>query len=332
MSNSDLIQEAKEKALKGEMLDRDTIIALLEMDSDSKDAEMLGEAAREVACVVTGNNGSVWASIGVDYKKCAMNCDFCAFGYKWGLVRDESERSPEEVIELVRRFVSHGARWITLRTTQFYGIDKLISVIRDIRASVPGEYEIVVNTGEFNEAEAEFLASAGAQMVYHTIRLREGINTRFKPEDRIATLASVNSSPLDLAYLVEPVGIEHTNAEIADIFLTAMEYNARLCGVMARVPLPGTPLSDLPQISERRHAQIVAVTRLAAGYHAPDICAHPPSRLAVEWGANVVVVETGAIPREGEDCKTEWHGFGLDTARDYFTNAGYSFYSGRESE
>lgn len=310
------------------MLDRDTIIALLEMDPESKDAKMLGEAAREVACVVTGNNGSVWASIGIDYKKCAMNCDFCAFGYKWGLVRDESERSPEEVIELVRRFVSHGARWITLRTTQFYSIGMLINVIRDIRASVPGEYEIVVNTGEFNKAEAEFLASAGAQMVYHTIRLREGINTRFKPEDRIATLASVNSSPLDLAYLIEPVGIEHTNAEIADIFLTAMKYNARLCGVMARVPLPGTPLSGLPQISERRHAQIVAVTRLAAGYHAPDICAHPPSRLAVEWGANVVVVETGAIPREGEDCKTEWHGFGLDTARDYFRNAGYDFYSG----
>lgn len=329
MSNSDLINESKEKALKGEMLDRDTIISLLKIDPDSKDAEMLGEAARTVAIAVTGNCGSVWASVGVDYRKCAMNCDFCAFGRKWGLVREESERNPQEIIEIVRRFVSHGARWVTLRTTEFYGVDKLAQVVRDIRASVPGNYEIVVNTGEFNEEEAVLLADAGAQMVYHTIRLREGINTRFKPEDRIATLASVNSSPLDLAYLVEPVGIEHSNEEIADIFLTAMKYNARLCGVMARVPLPGTPLSDLPQISERRHAQIVAVTRLAAGYHSPDICAHPPSRLAVEWGANVVVVETGAIPREGEDCKTEWHGFGLDTARDYFSNAGYSFYSGR---
>ena len=331
MSDLDLIQKSKEKALKGERLDRDEIIALLEIDLDSKDVEILGKAAREVAAVVTGNSGSVWASIGVDYKKCAMNCDFCAFGRKWGIVKDESERSSREIIELVRQFVFHGARWITLRTTQFYGIERLTQVVRDIRTSVPGEYQIVVNTGEFNDTEAEILSGAGAQMVYHTIRLREGINTRFKHEDRIATLASVNSSPLDLAYLVEPVGIEHTNSEIADVFLTAMEYNARLCGVMARVPLPGTPLSDYPQISERRHAQIVAVTRLAAGYHAPDICAHPPSRLAVEWGANVVVVETGAIPRESADCKTEWHGFGLETARDYFTNAGYGFYSGREN-
>ncbi|WP_407356313.1 radical SAM protein [Methanolobus sp. WCC5] len=330
MSDKDLIQEAKEKALNGEKLDRDTIIALLEIDPDSEDVEMLGAAAREVASVVAENNGNVWASIGIDYKKCAMSCDFCAFGQKWGLVKEETERSAEEVIEIVRRFVSLGARWITLRTTQFYGIERLTQVVRDIRSTVPGDYRIVVNTGEFDETEAELLADAGAQMVYHTIRLREGVNTRFKAEDRIATLASVNCSPLDLAYLIEPVGIEHTNAEIADIFLTAMKYNARLCGVMARVPLPGTPLSDYPQISERRHAQIVAVTRLAAGYDAPDVCAHPPSRLAVEWGANVVVVETGAIPREGEDCKTEWHGFGLETAREYFTTAGYSF-SGREN-
>lgn len=328
MSNSDLIQKAKEKALRGEMLDRDTIIALLEIDPDSEDAEMLGEAARIVAAGVTDNNGSVWASIGVDYKKCAMNCDFCAFGYKWGLVKEESERSAQEIIEVVRRFVSHGARWITLRTTQFYGIDRLTQVVRDIRASVLGNYEIVVNTGEFDEEQAKNLAIAGAQMVYHTIRLREGINTRFKAEDRIATLSSVNSSPLNLAYLVEPVGIEHTNAEIADIFLTGMKYSPGLCGVMARVPLPGTPLSQYAQISERRHAQIVAVTRLAAGYHAPDICAHPPSQLAIQWGANVVVVETGAIPREGENCTSEWKGFDMETAKEYFKNAGYTFYSG----
>lgn len=325
------ITDAKEKALMGERLDRDTIINLLSIDPDSEDAEALGKAAREVASAVTGNRGSVWASIGVDYKTCSMNCDFCAFGRKWGIVNVESERDPQEIIDIVRRFVSMGARWVTLRTTQFYGIDKLTRVVRDVRASVPGAYQIVVNTGEFNKMEADTMAEAGVQMVYHTIRLREGINTRFKVEDRISTLSSINSSPLELAYLVEPVGIEHSNAEIADVFLTAMKYNTRLCGVMARVPLQGTPFGDHPQISERRHAQIVAVTRLAAGYHAPDICAHPPSRLAVEWGANVLVVETGAIPREGSDCKGEWHGFGLDSAMDHFRHAGYTFHSGRET-
>ncbi|SDG04663.1 biotin synthase [Methanolobus vulcani] len=327
-SYTNLILTAKEKALNGEKLDRESIIALLEIDPDSIDADMLGMAAREVAEEVTGNRASVWASIGVDYKKCAMNCDFCSFGQKWGLIAQESERSAEEIIELTDRFVSQGARWVTLRTTQFYGFDRLIQLIKDIRLAVTGNYEIVVNTGEFDEEKARKLAEAGAQVVYHTLRLREGKDTRFRPEDRIDTLRSVRDSPLNLAYLVEPVGIEHSNEEIADIFLKGMEYGAILSGAMARVPLPGTPFAGSDQLSERRHAQIVAVTRLAAGHHTPDICVHPPSRIAMEWGANVVVVETGAVPRDTGNCDCEWHGFDMVTARDYFENAGYVFYSG----
>ncbi|MBP1910152.1 radical SAM protein [Methanolobus bombayensis] len=331
-SYTNLILAAKEKALNGEKLDRESIIALLEIDSDSINADMLGIAAREVAEVVTGNMASVWASIGVDYKNCAMNCDFCSFGKKWGLIEQESERSTEEIIGLIDRFVSQGARWVTLRTTQFYGFDRLIRLIKEIRLAVPGNYEIVVNTGEFDDEKARRLANAGAQVVYHTLRLREGKDTRFRPEDRIDTLRSVRESPLNLAYLVEPVGMEHSNEEIADIFLKGMEYGAILSGAMARVPLPGTPFSGSGQLSERRHAQIVAVTRLAAGHHAPDICVHPPSRVAMEWGANVVVVETGAVPRDTGNCECEWNGFDMATARDYFKNAGYAFYSGDENE
>lgn len=332
LSHANLILAAKEKALNGEKLDRESIIALLEIDPDSSDADMLGMAAREVSGTVTGNQASVWASIGVDYKNCAMNCDFCSFGQKWGLIAQESERSTEEIIGLIDRFVSQGARWVTLRTTQFYGFERLIRLIKDIRLAVSGNYEIVVNTGEFDEEKAGRLADAGAQVVYHTLRLREGKDTRFRPEERIDTLRSVRDSPLNLAYLVEPVGIEHSNEEIADIFLKGMEYGAILSGAMARVPLPGTPFAGSDQLSERRHAQIVAVTRLAAGHHAPDICVHPPSRIAMEWGANVVVVETGAIPRDTGNCECEWHGFNMATARDYFENAGYTFYSGDENE
>jgi biotin synthase len=326
LSNTDIILDAKERVLSGQKLDRESIIGLLEIDPDSRDAELLGKAAREVAGYVTGNRASVWASIGVDYRKCAMNCNFCSFGQKWGLVEQESERSTEEIIGLIDKFVSQGARWVTLRTTQFYGFDRLIQLIRDIRSSVSGDYEIVVNTGEFDDEKAMILADAGAQVVYHTLRLREGTDTKFKPEERLATLGCVKLSPLGLAHLVEPVGIEHTNEEIADVFMKGMEHDAILSGAMARVPLPGTPLADRAQISERRLAQIVAVTRLASGHQAPNICVHPPSPLAMQWGANVVVVETGAIPRDTGDCDCEWHGFDMNAAKDRFTSAGYTFY------
>lgn len=318
-----LINSAYESALQGEILDRESIIALLNIDPNSKGAEKLGEAARDVAAQVTGNQGRIWASIGVDYQVCSMNCDFCSFGEKWGFIKGGGEWIIDDVVNFTQKFVSHGAKWVTLRTTQFYGLERLTELAKKVRAAVLGDYCLVANTGEFNKKNADLMLKSGIDVVYHTLRLREGINTRFQRQERLDTLEAIKASQLTLAYLIEPVGVEHNNEEIADVFLTGMKYGAKLSGAMARVPVPDTPLGNLPAISERRLAQLVAVTRLAAGSNAPDICVHPPSQLAMEWGANVVVVETGAIPRDNENCCSEWQGFDIETAKEWFKKAGY---------
>lgn len=323
MKNIDLIKKAHESALSGKILDKESIIALLNIDSNSKDAEKLGEAARDVANKVVDSKGRVWYSIGVDYTKCSMNCNFCSFGEKWGAIQEGFEWSVEDIVKFTEKSVKEGAAWVTLRTTQFYGLERLIDLARKIRTAVSGDYSLVVNTGEFNEINAKLMLESGINLVYHTLRLREGIDTKFDPSERLATLAAIKKSDLTLAYLVEPVGAEHTNEEIADVFLTGMKYGAKLSGAMARVSLPGTPLDKYPEISERRLAQIIAVTRIAAGYNAPDICVHTPSQLALDWGANVVVVETGAIPRDKDNCYGEWHGFNMATAKEWFKKAGY---------
>ena len=58
---------------------------------------------------------------------------------------------------------------------------------------------------------------SGIDVVYHSLRLGEGQTTCFRPEERKATLAAVRDSDLKLAHLVEPVGPEHTDDEIADV-------------------------------------------------------------------------------------------------------------------
>ena len=119
--------------------------------------------------------------------------------------------------------------------------------------------------------------------------------------------------------------IEHTNEEIADICMRAIEHNAIVTGGMARIPVEGTPLGKYPQISEKRLSQIVAVTRLAGGYHVPDICVHPATKLAIEYGANVMVVETGSVPRDSCACfKDKWHEFDAVVAEEWFGEYGYT--------
>lgn len=310
-------------ALEGKKVEESWLVEFLELDPNSEDAAYLGRKARELAENVVGSKGKIWASIGIDYQTCSMNCDFCSFGEKWNLFEGRHEWTDDEVIDQVRNYVQEGASWVTLRTTQYYGVDRLNMLAEKIRNEVPGDYGLVANTGEFGNLKAKGMIEAGINIVYHTLRLREGQDTRFNPAERLDTLKAVQDTELDLAYLVEPVGPEHTNEEIVEIFRTGLEYGAVLSGAMARVAINGTPLEGNGELSIERLAQIVAVTRIGAGTNAPDICVHPPSKQALEWGANVVVVETGAVPRAENECCGDWEKFDATTAKNWFEEAGY---------
>ena len=317
------IEELKARALRGAPVSREDILRLLAIPPDSEEAAFLGRAARDLARVVAGNEGRVWSAIGIDCRPCSMNCEFCAFGEEWGLITEPHEWSDAEIIDAARDFVGAGASWVTLRTTEFYGLDRLCALAKRVRAAVPGDYGLVVNTGEFGPSEAREMLASGITVVYHSLRLGEGCATCFRPEDRKATLASVRDSDLRLAHLVEPVGPEHTDEEIADVLMEALANRASLCGAMARINVEGTPFGSREPLSDLRLAQIVAITRLCGGVNVPDICVHPPVRQALDWGANVVVVETGAVPRDTGECSGEWRRFTVADAKALFRETGY---------
>lgn len=318
------IQRAFEHCLQGDLLERTDILRLLAIDPASPDALFLRETAAKAAREITGGAAYLWGAIGIDRKPCPMNCAFCSFGEKWNLIEEERIYTDQEIIAQVRAFVQEGTRFIVLRTTEFYSIDLLREKLAAIRRAVPGPYELILNIGEFDLPTACSIHQAGAAGIYHALRLREGIDTSFVPAARRATLSAIQNSPLKLISLVEPVGPEHTNEELADAFLTAASYGAVISGAMARVPVPGTPLGQLPILPTERLAQLIAVFRLAAGRRIPDICVHPASAEAVQSGANVVVVETGAIPRDQQIAQAEWNRFTAQKATALLQEAGYT--------
>ena len=325
MTNLELIAYAEQNAQSGTLLTHDQIVQLLSIAPESSEWSALGAAARRVAHTLTGDRAYLWGAIGVDFAPCSMNCDFCSLGEKWGIVRETRSYDARETVAQVREYAEAGVRWIVLRTTEFYSQDALGDMIRTIRTEVPGDYEIGLNIGEFDLAKANWLADCGVDFIYHSLRLGEGKDTRFDPKVRLSTLQAVKDSPLKLVFLVEPVGIEHTNEEIADLILLTAQYGAIVSGSMARIPVAGTPLGVHPQVSDARMAQIIAVTRLACGSCVPDICIHPGTRLAMEFGANVTVIETGSVPRDTCCCSGgKWNQFDAARAKELFAQAGYT--------
>lgn len=319
-----LIRLCEEKCLKGEVLSRDEIIALLEIPVGSPEDQKLREAARRAASLIALDKGYLWCAIGMDYAPCAMNCKFCSFGEKWELIEQSRQVTEEEIFNRVRGYVAEGAAYIVLRTTEFYNLDTLLKQIPRIRKEIPGNYGIILNTGELDFVTANRVAAADVYGVYHALRLREGTDTPFSPQKRIYTMNSVTSTQMSLISLVEPLGPEHSAQEIADCFLNAVSCGAKICGAMARFPVKGTPLGDdTSMVDEAYLAHVIAVLRLSGGNNVRDICAHPASQEAVNSGANVVVVESGAIPRDAGFSEKDWAGTDMQHARKLLEKAGY---------
>ena len=319
-----MFQKLIERCESSELLTPEEAILILHDDLQGEELNRVYAEADRRTRKYWKNRGRIWTAIGVDSAPCARNCKFCSLGAEWGVYKEPHELTIDEVLRHVRMMIPYTPDWVTLRTTQCYGIDKLCLLVREIRKITTPEMGIVVNTGEFDYDEAMKLKEAGTDVAYHTIRLREGYDTGLSVEDRIKTLKAMQKAGLKMAALVEPLGPEHADKEIVDAAFRLKPYDIKLGGVMARVPVLGTPLYKWGQVSEERQTRVIALTRLIYGPEVDAICIHPPIPAALKAGANTVVVECGAIPRDQDTADTLWRGFSIPAANQLFCEQGFN--------
>ena len=318
---AELIDRCKDKAMRDEDLTREELIGLIDIDPESEECDYLGKAAREVKRKNTGDVAHVGTSIGLDLRPCPMSCKFCSLGEKWGLINGEYELSDETVIGVLDYILGKGFNKVTLRTTEFYPIEKLCAIAKKLRAKYGQLFGMSANTGELTPEKAKMLKEAGFNGIYHAIRLREGIDTPLSVETRIATIKAAQSAGLRVSSGIDPIGVEHTSEEIADLIMLYRELKVDGMCTMKRINIPGTPLEGVPEISERRLAQITAVNRLAGGSRW-TVAAHPITKLGLEFGADHVSVETGANPRDNNLNMLRWSKCDHDTAYEILKSAG----------
>jgi len=284
-------------------IDRDTIVRLLAIDPDSEECEYLGRAARDVARRNSGNRARVGTSIGLDLCPCSASCQFCALGEEWGLVGGVSCIDDDKIVELIRSKIGQNIFQFTLRTTEYYDLEHLISLAERIRREVPGDYFLTANTGELTLDDAKRLKAAGFTGAYHVPRLGEGRYTPFTIEERLETIRNIKKAGLILSTGLDPIGPEFTDEELADRIILLRSLEPMGICTMRRESVKGTPLGDMPEISDRRLAQIAAVIRLS---FKGNVAVHPAVQKAFDWGANNAAAEIGASPREEKSDMDEW--------------------------
>jgi|YelNatPaOPRAMG01_1025707.scaffolds.fasta_scaffold02523_16 biotin synthase len=306
--------------LEGKSLRRDDAIKLMNVNVNSIEMYALMAVANSATRKLFNSFGEVHAQIGINYAPCPNKCKFCVFS-----VADKNvELSLNEVLEKAEWFIKEGANAIFLMTTANYDFDKFIKIGRAVREAIPSKMPLVANIGDFGNSEAKELLDAGFTAIYHVVRLREGIDTKIDPSDRLRTIKAAKSVGLDLSYCVEPIGPEHTPEEIVDAMFLGKELKPTVMATMRRIPVPGTPLAKFGQITQLEQAKIEAITRLVIGDDILAMGVHEAYIPCLMSGANQIYAETGPNPRDAIIDTTKGRGLSVRSCRTLLQEAGFT--------
>ena len=305
------IAEILHQAADGCGIDRASAMALMQLDPLSREGYALMETANRLSRQTFKNKGESHFHIGVNVEPCPMDCRFCSLTRGAGIFTERTEFSHEQILAWARMAESRSADALNIMTTGMYSFQRLLEIGRMLKAAV--STPLVANTRDIDHREGERLLDAGFVGFYHAVRLGEGNDTPFRRERRVETIRVLRDVGLQWMNCVEPIGPEHSHAEIVELMFLAREYRATYSGAMRRINFPGSPMSRYGMVNELELAKVVAVSRLVMGDIPRAHCTHEPHTTSLMAGANLLFPEVGSSPRD--DRPDSSHGIGRD-ARD----------------
>ncbi len=300
-------------------------IAMLECPPTSSEASIMRAVADALTRQRFQNQSMVFGQIGIEIHACPGKCKFCTFG-EGHTKFESSEMSFEDILVCAQNFIASGElNALFLMTMHTFDFKRLIDIICMLREKIPPTQQIVVNIGDIDCQQAIELRKAGISGAYHVCRLREGVDTALDPQQRKDTIKAIIDAGLDWYYCCEPIGPEHSSAELVEQLFLGIEYGCVQHAAMRRVYVDGMPLAQYGQISELRLAQVTAVVALAsmACPQTKGIGVHEPNLIGLTSGANVIYAETGANPRDTEEETTGHRGRDIQACKTMLYEAGF---------
>jgi biotin synthase len=300
------IQDIIKKSQDGEIFTREEIIRMLELPPQSPESFVFMAEARRISESVSEGKAEIHGQFALDLAPCPCNCMWCSFAQKNNVFQNQWRISVEEAVEMALTFERQGANAVLAMTTSGYPFGLFLDMAKEIKRNLKSDTVFIANTSDKSLSQAGQMKSAGFDGVYHALRLREGIENDIDPAQRLASIRNFQEAGLWVGTCVEPIGPEHTNAELADMILFTASLRPVFSGAARRISIPGTEMAQRGMISELRMAQCVAVTRLAMPRETRGNCTHEPCALGTAAGANLLWAEIGANPRDDQE-KTEEH-------------------------
>lgn len=224
---------------------------------------------------------------------CPEDCSYCPQSARYDTsVKPEPLKEKERVLEGARAARANGstrycmgASWREVRDgAQF---EQVLDIVRDVAGM---GMEVCVTLGMLTTAQAQRLKEAGCKVYNHNIDTSRAfyetiISTR-KFEDRLNTIAAVREAGLEVC----SGGIVGMGEKIDDRIhflheLTLLDPPPESVPINQLVPVPGTPLADLPPPAPLEFIRMIATARIL----------FPEARVRLSAGRTAMSEETQAL-------------------------------------
>ena len=322
------VYEILERAAAGAGLPDSDIEALYAVDPLSREAYAIRRDAHLMSLQATNGKAEIHAQIGLNGSPCGKNCKFCSFAVCNGLRKKLFELDADDVRRYCDVYQQQGANLVLMLATASYPFEKYLEMAAVARSVLDPEMPLLANYDDVTVERARQMKEVGIDGAYHAVRMREGVDTTIPVEKRLKTIENLHEAGLSLQTCVEPIGPEHTPAELTEATRRCIDSHANSAGCGRRITVPGTQVESRGQLNDLQNSLNVAVYRLATGLKPALNCA-VSTPITATSGGNLGWAEVGLNPRDTAE-RTENGGRGNDIAyyRWAFTNAGWEVLDG----
>ncbi|MFN3077218.1 MAG: biotin synthase BioB [Alphaproteobacteria bacterium] len=201
---------------------------------------------------------------------CQENCGYCGQSahHKEAKIEATQMMPQEEVIAAARRAKESGATRLCMGAAWRSLRDRDLPHLMDLIAGVKGEgLETCVTLGMLTGEQAQRLKDSGLDYYNHNIDTSEEyygeVITTHSFQDRLDTLSTVRAAGLKVCS-GGIIGMGESRVDRAGMLITLANLTPppESVPINTLVPIPGTPLADLPPIDSLELVRTVAVARI----------------------------------------------------------------------
>ena len=319
------VYEIVSRTLEGSSPSREDCVYLLGFQESAPEATLMRGAANDIMRQKASNAGVLFGQIGLEVYPCEADCKFCAFGKSHTGFSEKIRLDDETIRKKVYDFTKDGDLYcLWLMTMDKYDLDYYLNALRIARETATQQTLLYTNIGDTDYDTFLKLKAAGADGVYHALRLGEGVYTAIAPARRRETISNAHKAGLRVQDAVEPIGPEHTPEELVHRIFEIINNALDTTGAMRRTPVPGTIFTDA--ITNLRLAQIMAVLALAVTTLKPYpiMMVHEANDISLVSGANAIAAETGVNPRDTAADTSQGRGLDVSACRKMLWQAGFT--------